>query len=102
MAATKRNASKPDDPRQAKTRAAIRTTQLVKRLEHFALGEISAQGAAVDLDTNAIRAIDILLRKVLPDLSAVTVDGTMSHGVTDTLADLLEKVAASGNRIDKR
>lgn len=66
MAATRRNRSKPDDASQKRTREIISTTQLVKRLQAFALGD-----PKVDIDTNRLRAIDILLKKVLPDLSTV-------------------------------
>ena len=80
MAATKKNTSKPDDPRQAKTRAAIKTTQLVNRLQGFALGENETRGKegqeakTIELDANRLRAIEILLRKTLPDLSAITLE----------------------------
>ncbi len=60
---------------QEQSRAAIQTTQLVKRLQHFALAEKDEQGAEVDIDGNRLRAIEVLLRKSLPDLSAVTVQG---------------------------
>ena len=69
MAATRKNASKPDDPRQAKTRAAIQTTQLVNRLHDFALGLNH-----VDIDPNRLRAIEILLRKSLPDLQSIQLE----------------------------
>ena len=59
------------NPRQEeRTRSAIQTTQLVKRLQHFALGQVDEQGATVDLDASRIRAIEILLKKTLPDLTA--------------------------------
>ncbi len=80
MAAPKKNATKPDDPRQAKTRAAIKTTQLVNRLQSFALGEKEAvakegeEAKEIELDANRLRAIEILLRKALPDLSAMTLE----------------------------
>ncbi len=71
MAAPHRNTSKPNARQQEQTRAAIRTTQLVKRLQAFALGETGDQGEKVDIDQTRLRAIEILLKKVLPDLSAV-------------------------------
>jgi hypothetical protein len=50
------------------TRDRIRTTQLVKRLEDHAFGD-------VQLEQSQVNAINILLRKSLPDLSTVTVEG---------------------------
>lgn len=70
----------PSKEQQARTREAIRTTQLVKRLQHFALGENDEQGAIVDLDANKLRAIEVLLRKSLPDLSTVTLQGDEDGG----------------------
>jgi hypothetical protein len=55
---------------QEQTRAAIQTTQLVKRLQHFALGEPD-----VEIDAGRLKAIEILLRKSLPDLSSITLGG---------------------------
>ena len=60
---------------QDQTRSAIQTTQLVKRLQCFALGEKDDADNAVDLDPNRLKAIEILLRKSLPDLSAITLSG---------------------------
>ena len=51
-----------------KSRDKIQATQLVKRLQSHALGEI-------DLDASQIRSIEILLRKCLPDLQSVTLEG---------------------------
>lgn len=70
----------PSKEQQARTREAIRTTQLVKRLQHFALGEKDEQGAVVELDANKLRAIEVLLRKSLPDLSTVTLQGDEDGG----------------------
>lgn len=47
-----------------KTRERIRTSQLINRLDQNAFGEI-------DLSAGQIKSIEILLRKSLPDLSAV-------------------------------
>lgn len=49
-------------------RAKIQATQLVKRLTNHALGEI-------ELSATQIRAIEILLKKSVPDLSAVELTG---------------------------
>lgn len=56
------------NPKQdARSRDAIKTTQLVKRLQCFALSETDDAGNVVELDSNRIRAIEILLKKTLPD-----------------------------------
>jgi len=55
---------------QEQTRAAIQTTQLVKRLQKFALAEED-----IEIDPSRLKAIEILLRKSLPDLSSVTLSG---------------------------
>lgn len=54
------------------TRAKIQTSQLVNRLTAHALGE-------TDLTQTQVRAIEILLRKTLPDLSAVEHSGEVAH-----------------------
>lgn len=69
------NRSHPDDPAYERTRAKIQTTQLVKRLENYALSQKDDQGNEVDLDANRVRAIDILLNKSLPSLSATEITG---------------------------
>ncbi len=61
---------------QADIRAKIKTSQLINRLQAFALGEPAPNAAdgeetALDLDAGRLKAIEILLRKSLPDLSAV-------------------------------
>jgi hypothetical protein len=60
MAATKRNAMNI-----AEAREKIRTTQLVKRLENHAFGE-------VDMSSTQVQAAVALLKKSLPDLAAQT------------------------------
>lgn len=61
---------------QEQTRSAIQTSQLVNRLQDFALGQ-----RGVDLDAPRLKAIEILLRKTLPDLSAVTIGGDEDNPV---------------------
>ncbi len=72
--------STPNKRQQDQTRAAIKTTQLVKRLQCFALGEKDDAGHDVDLDANKLRSIEVLLRKTLPDLSTVTLQGDEEGG----------------------
>lgn len=60
---------------QEQSRAAIQTTQLVKRLQFFALGKQDEAGNDIELDASRLKAIEILLRKSLPDLSSVSLTG---------------------------
>ncbi len=53
---------------QDDVRAKIKTSQLLNRLENHALGTL-------DLSATQIKAIEVLIRKTLPDLSAVTMSG---------------------------
>ena len=57
-----------------RTRAKIQTTQLVNRLQSFANGEI-------ELNRNQIKAIEVLLKKSLPDLMSVQHGGDLTHAV---------------------
>lgn len=70
----------PSKEQQERTRAAIKTTQLVKRLQCFALNEKDDAGNDVELDANKLRSIEVLLRKSLPDLSTVTLQGDEGGG----------------------
>jgi len=60
MAATKRNAMLIAEARQK-----ISTTQLINRLQNHALGKI-------ELSPTQVRSVEILLKKVVPDLSSTT------------------------------
>lgn len=59
MAATKRNAMLIEEAREK-----IKTTQLINRLQNHALG-------AVEMSPTQVRAIEILLKKRIPDLTSV-------------------------------
>lgn len=77
-----------------KTREKIRTSQLLNRLHAYALSEPDPQsGKAVKLDSGQVKAIEILLRKSMPDLSSV--DGNMSHTFTKHEDALQELEAAA-------
>lgn len=71
---------------QDRARAGIQTTQLINRLQNFALGKTETRGSdgedpkPIELNADRIRAIDILLKKALPDLSAVKVEGSGEDG----------------------
>jgi hypothetical protein len=60
------------------TRERIKTTQLVNRLEKHALGEI-------EMEPTQVRAIEVLLKKSLPDLSAVTHSGDKDKPIAHTV-----------------
>ena len=55
---------------QEDVRAKIQTSQLINRLTDHALGNND-----VKLETSQVRAIEVLLKKTLPDLSAVEMSG---------------------------
>lgn len=79
---------------QDQVREAIRTTQLVKRLQFFALREKDEAGNDVDIDAGRLKAIEVLLRKSLPDLSSVELDAKLD--ASDTLKDFLARAASTG------
>lgn len=63
---------------QDEVRHKIQTSQLINRLQGHAL-------KGVDLSQTQIKAIEILLRKNLPDLAAVDISGTVDGRWTVTL-----------------
>lgn len=65
---------------QDEARKKIKTSQLINRLTNHALGEI-------DLQPTQVKAIEILLRKTLPDLSAVQLDGEVNLKTVSELGD---------------
>ena len=66
---------------QADIREKIKTSQLVNRLQDFALvGNDPKTGDPIEIDGARLKAIEILLRKALPDLSAVAVTGPGENG----------------------
>ena len=70
MAATKRNAMLIEEAREK-----IRTTQLINRLQDHALNK-------VDMSPTQVRAVEVLLRKRIPDLAAVTLSGDADSPLT--------------------
>ena len=75
------------------TRKKIQAAQLINRLEAHVMAEKPI------LDASQVNAAKALLNKVLPDLSAVSVDGEMKHSADSSIAGLLERIAANGRRI---
>ncbi len=93
-----------------RTRAKIQTSQLVNRLECFAFGVPAPAAAALSddappvvLDAGQLRAIEILLRKTLPDLAAITISGDEQNPLhvmqspSDKLIALLDAKASDAN-----
>lgn len=61
-----------------RTRNKIRTSQLLNRLHDHVFGKAAKP---VDVSQTQMKAIEILLRKSLPDLSAVTLSGDKDNPV---------------------
>lgn len=70
-----------------RTRKKIQTTQLINRLSKFIEGE-------VELTSTQVRAIEVLLKKALPDLQAIeqVVSGDLTVSDARTITD--EQLAA--------
>lgn len=79
----------PNLRQQEQTRAAIQTTQLVKRLQCYALAEKDDAGNEVELDAGRLKAIEVLLRKSLPDLSSISLTGDPDNPV---VIDRIERI----------
>lgn len=69
---------------QEDVRKKIQTSQLINRLTDHALGE-------VELTSTQVRAIEILLKKTIPDLSAIEHSGDdanpMAHKIVFEVVD---------------
>lgn len=76
-----------------RTRAKIQTTQLIKRLLQHANGE-------VEMSATQVRAAEVLLKKTLPDLSAVTMGSDPDHPLRHEIS-LAEKREAAVEEIDR-
>lgn len=74
---------------QDEVRARIQTSQLVNRLTDHALGE-------VELSATQIRAIEILLKKSIPDLSSIEVSGDEENPLQ--IVGRIELVALEGDK----
>jgi hypothetical protein len=77
--ATRKMLRQPDYVREK-----IRTSQLINRLQKCAFGEIS-------LTMTQLRAIEILLRKCLPDLAAAEIKSGLTHRYVAELPPVLSK-----------
>ncbi len=78
MAATKRNAMLIEEAREK-----IKTTQLINRLQDHALGD-------VEMSQTQVRAVEILLKKRVPDLTSVALAG--DHDGAPVPVNMIEMV----------
>ncbi len=78
------------NPKQdEKTRSAIQTTQLVKRLEGFALSLPDVQtGKPIDMSPAQVKAAVALLKKTMPDLQSVELKADVAITHEEALAAL--------------
>jgi hypothetical protein len=77
----------------------IRTSQLVKRLQGFVEGKLDPKTKRpIELSSPQVRAALGLLRKTLPDLTAVTHSGKIEFTKPETLSDEQLADIASGRR----
>ena len=67
------------------TRAKIQAAQIINRFQKCLMGDVT-------LDAQQVRCGKTLLNKVLPDLSAVSMDGTMTHEAGDSIKALMDAV----------
>lgn len=84
MAATKRNAMLIEE-----TRKKVQTSQLINRLQDHVVGK-------VDMSPTQVRAAEILLRKSLPDLSAVEHSGEVTTRPSELSDDALARIIGTG------
>jgi len=82
------------------TREKIRTSQLINRLEKHAFGEI-------ELSATQVRAIEILIKKTLPDLVAIEHSGEVETRYVMRMPTVAKDAAewalkSSGNRNQDR
>ena len=61
---------------QEDVRAKIQVSNLITRLQKYALGELTDE----DISSNRLNAIKVLLSKTLPDLSSIELKGTGDNG----------------------
>ena len=68
------------------TRAKIKATQLINRLQKH----IDAESPI--LDASQVNAAKALLNKVLPDLKAVDVTGSLEHEAGSSIQHLMQRI----------
>lgn len=67
-----------------RTRAKIQTSQIINQLMKNIKGEI-------EMSPSQVRSAEILLKKTLPDLAAISIDATMTDTFSkESVLDMLE------------
>src|SRR5678809_1386586 len=77
------------------TRAKIKVSQLANRLTNHALG-------VIELSQTQVRAIEILLRKVLPDLAAIEHSGDVETSYVVRMPEPVKDMAEWSQRVDEQ
>ncbi len=78
-------------------RERIRASAIVRRLQKFVLGERGDQGEVIEMTPPQVAAALGLIKKVLPDLSAMEWSGEVKHKHVTELPDAeLEHIARGG------
>jgi hypothetical protein len=67
------------------TRAKIQAAQIINRFQNCLMGKVT-------LDAQQVSCGKTLLNKVLPDLSAVSMDGSLTHEAGDSIKSLMDAV----------
>lgn len=74
-----------------KHRESIRTTQLLKRLQMYALNEKDPQNdKPVELSATQVRAVEILLDRVLPKMQSIEGGMDLHHHTHEKAIEQLE------------
>lgn len=79
-------------PHQDEVRAKIQASQLINVLQNHALGETE------ELSVSRLKAIEILLRKSIPDLSSIQLSGDENNPIQSVNRIELVAMVASGAR----
>lgn len=83
---------------QDDVRLKIKTSQLVNRLQDFALGcRDPKTGDLMEIDAGRLKAIEILLRKSLPDLSHIAHANDPDNPLPDVISLRIIKDALSNS-----
>lgn len=78
------------------TRTKIKVSQLINRLQYHIFNiPDPATGNPVKLDNTQIKAIEILLRKAMPDLSSVEGNMTMAVSHEDAVKEIEQLITVS-------
>ncbi len=79
-------------------RERIRATAIIRRLQKFVLGERGDQGEEIVMSPAQVTAALGLIKKTVPDLSAVEFSGEVRHKHVTELPDAeLEHIARGGS-----